>query len=242
MSVLCLLTGSSQHLSVAASGYWYLLSGCLSFAFWPVQANVCLLLLPVTGTYQVDVCPSPSDRFKLTSVHCCFRFLVPTKGMSVLCHLTGSSEIFSITTSGYWYPPSRGLSFAFWPVQVRVCLSPLLVADTHQANVCPCLPTSPSQCLSFAFQLPQANVCPPPVPSDRYLPTGTLQLVPLQPVHLWPVLFDWYPPTGTLQPVLSDWYIPTGILSPLLFSTFQVSSRYLLLLVPFHPEHTTFMV
>ena len=232
MSVLCLLTGSSQHLSVAASGYWYLLSGCLSFAFWPVQANVCLLLLPVTGTYQVDVCPSPSDRFKLTSVHCCFRFLVPTKRTSVLHLLTGSSQHLSIAASGYWYLPSRHLSFAFWPVQAHICLSPLPVTGTQQADVCLCLPTGskptsvlclptgPNQRLSFAFRPVQTNVCPSP--SDRSKPTSVLCLptgpsqrlsIALQPARANvcpPPSTCRYPPTSTDQPVPSNRYPPIG--------------------------------
>ena len=100
-------------------------------------------------------------------------------------------------------------------VQANVCLSPLPVTGTHQADVCPlpsdqskstsvpCLLTGPSQRLSFAFCLSQDNVCP--LPANRYPPTGTpiTSTLPLVPTNQ-------YLPSGTLQPVLSDRYLPTG--------------------------------
>ena len=215
-SVLCILTGSSQCLSVAASGYWYIPSGHQSFAFWPVQVNICQLPLLVTGTYQADVCPSLSDRFKPTSVCCHFRLLVPTKRTSVLHLLTGSSQMS--------------------------VLRRLPVTGTHQADICPLpsdqfkpmsvhhhfrllVPTKPTSVL--AFQLVQANVCP--LPSNcpkpmsvhhRYLPTGTFQPVPSNWYLSNRYISDRYSSTGTLQLVPSNRYFPTGTFQLVYFPPF----------------------
>ena len=187
--------------------------------------------------------PLPSDRFKHTSVRCHFRLLVPTKRMSVLHLLTSSSQCLSIAASSYWYPPSRCL---FKPTSVRhhfrllVPTKPtsVLAFQPIQANICPlssdrskpmsvlCLPTGPSQCLSFAFQPVQANVCPlpfdrpkpmsvhyrplagtlQPVPYNRYPSTGTSPTSASLTGTLRPVPSKRYHPTGTFRPVHSNWY------------------------------------
>ena len=176
------------------------------------------------------------------SVCCCFRLLVPTKWMSVLRLLTGSSSHLSIAASDFWYPPRGCLSFAIWPVQAKFFPSPLPVTGTHQAEVCP-LPSdrfkSVSVCHHFwlltptkpmsvpVFQPVQANVCP--LPSNcpkpmsvhhRYLPTGTFQPVPSNWYLSNRYISDRYSSTGTLQLVPSNRYFPTGTFQLVYFPPF----------------------